>query len=130
MDVEIAIDASQVNTDTGWRDVKVAVFAQREAGEPITLAEWAERELPVPSVRTVVATIEEVNGIPPVPAMGAALAYFDDYRTARLLANLLQAQRDYFGAHNYERTDKPAGEFFHTNWTGRGGTTASTTYNA
>ena len=68
------------------------------------------------------------NGIP-VPAMGAALAYFDGYRTARLPANLLQAQRDYFGAHTYERTDKPAGEFFHTNWTGRGGTTSSTTYN-
>jgi 6-phosphogluconate dehydrogenase len=68
------------------------------------------------------------NGIP-VPAMSAALAYFDGYRTARLPANLLQAQRDYFGAHTYERTDKPAGEFFHTNWTGRGGTTASSTYN-
>ena len=54
---------------------------------------------------------------------------FDGYRTARLPANLLQAQRDYFGAHTYERTDKPRGEFFHTNWTGRGGNTASTTYN-
>ena len=54
---------------------------------------------------------------------------FDGYRTARLPANLLQAQRDYFGAHTYERTDKPRGQFFHTNWTGRGGTTASTTYN-
>jgi len=68
------------------------------------------------------------NGIP-TPAMSAALAYFDGYRTARLPANLLQAQRDYFGAHTYERTDKPAGQFFHTNWTGRGGTTASSTYN-
>ncbi|HEY2910701.1 MAG TPA: decarboxylating NADP(+)-dependent phosphogluconate dehydrogenase [Gemmataceae bacterium] len=65
----------------------------------------------------------------PLPAMSAALAYFDGYRTARLPANLLQAQRDYFGAHTYERTDKPRGEFFHTNWTGRGGTTASSTYN-
>ncbi|HXD86333.1 MAG TPA: decarboxylating NADP(+)-dependent phosphogluconate dehydrogenase [Urbifossiella sp.] len=69
------------------------------------------------------------SGIP-LPAMSAALAYFDGYRTARLPANLLQAQRDYFGAHTYERTDKPRGEFFHTNWTGRGGTTASSTYNA
>jgi 6-phosphogluconate dehydrogenase len=65
----------------------------------------------------------------PLPAMGAALSYFDGYRTGRLPANLLQAQRDYFGAHTYERTDKPRGQFFHTNWTGRGGTTASTTYN-
>jgi 6-phosphogluconate dehydrogenase len=68
------------------------------------------------------------NGIP-LPAMSAALSYFDGYRSARLPANLLQAQRDYFGAHTYERLDKPRGQFFHTNWTGRGGTTASTTYN-
>ncbi|MCS6866874.1 MAG: decarboxylating NADP(+)-dependent phosphogluconate dehydrogenase [Gemmataceae bacterium] len=68
------------------------------------------------------------SGIP-LPAMASALAYYDGYRTARLPANLLQAQRDYFGAHTYERIDKPRGQFFHTNWTGRGGTTASTTYN-
>jgi 6-phosphogluconate dehydrogenase len=68
------------------------------------------------------------NGIP-VPAISSALAYYDGYRCEKLPANLLQAQRDYFGAHTYERTDKPRGEFFHTNWTGRGGTTASTTYN-
>jgi 6-phosphogluconate dehydrogenase len=68
------------------------------------------------------------NGIP-VPSFSSALAYFDGYRSKRLPANLLQAQRDYFGAHTYERTDKPKGEFFHTNWTGRGGETASTTYN-
>jgi 6-phosphogluconate dehydrogenase len=65
----------------------------------------------------------------PLPAMSAALAYYDGYRSARLPANLLQAQRDYFGAHTYERVDRPRGQFFHTNWTGRGGTTASTTYN-
>jgi 6-phosphogluconate dehydrogenase len=65
----------------------------------------------------------------PLPAMSAALSYFDGYRCGRLPANLLQAQRDYFGAHTYERTDQPRGQFFHTNWTGRGGTTASTTYN-
>ncbi len=65
----------------------------------------------------------------PMPAISAALAYFDGYRTERLPANLLQAQRDYFGAHTYERLDKPRGEFFHTNWTGRGGTTSSTSYN-
>jgi 6-phosphogluconate dehydrogenase len=66
----------------------------------------------------------------PVPALSTALAFFDGYRCERLPANLLQAQRDYFGAHTYERVDKPRGEFFHTNWTGRGGTTASGTYNA
>jgi 6-phosphogluconate dehydrogenase len=66
----------------------------------------------------------------PIPAMSAALAYYDGYRSGRLPANLLQAQRDYFGAHTYERIDKPRGEFFHTNWTGRGGDTASSTYNA
>mgnify|MGYP000080889875 CR=1 FL=1 len=64
----------------------------------------------------------------PMPAISAALAYFDGYRAARLPANLLQAQRDYFGAHTYERVDKPRGEFFHTNWTGRGGDTAASTY--
>ena len=64
----------------------------------------------------------------PMPAMAAALAYYDGYRTERLPANLLQAQRDYFGAHTYERLDKPRGEFFHTNWTGRGGTTSASTY--
>lgn len=68
------------------------------------------------------------NGIP-VPAISSALGYFDGYRCEKLPANLLQAQRDYFGAHTYERTDKPRGEFFHTNWTGRGGTTSSSTYN-
>lgn len=65
----------------------------------------------------------------PVPAFSSALAYYDGYRSARGSANLLQAQRDYFGAHTYERVDKPRGEFFHTNWTGRGGSTASGTYN-
>jgi 6-phosphogluconate dehydrogenase len=65
----------------------------------------------------------------PTPAFSTALAFFDGYRTARLPANLLQAQRDFFGAHTYERVDKPRGEFFHTNWTGRGGRVSSTTYN-
>ncbi|MDC7219156.1 MAG: decarboxylating NADP(+)-dependent phosphogluconate dehydrogenase [Spirochaetales bacterium] len=65
----------------------------------------------------------------PVPAMSSALSFFDSYRSARLPSNLLQAQRDYFGAHTYERTDKPRGEFFHTNWTGKGGDVSSSTYN-
>jgi len=64
----------------------------------------------------------------PVPCLSAALAYFDGYRSEHLPANLLQAQRDYFGAHTYERVDKPRGEFFHTNWTGRGGNTTARTY--
>ena len=68
-----------------------------------------------------------VNGIP-VPCLSAGLEYYDGYRTSRLPANLLQAQRDYFGAHTYERTDKPRGEFFHTNWTGEGGDTVAGTY--
>jgi 6-phosphogluconate dehydrogenase len=65
----------------------------------------------------------------PVPCLGSALTYFDGYRSERLPANLLQAQRDFFGAHTYERLDKPRGEFFHTNWTGHGGTTTSRSYN-
>jgi 6-phosphogluconate dehydrogenase len=76
--------------------------------------------------RNVVATAVN-NGIS-VPAFSAALAYFDGYRSEKLSANMLQAQRDYFGAHMYERVDKPRGEFFHTNWTGRGGKTASSAY--
>jgi 6-phosphogluconate dehydrogenase len=78
--------------------------------------------------RRVVAKAVEA-GIP-VPAMSSALAFYDGYRRARLPANLLQAQRDYFGAHTYERVDKPRGEFFHTNWTGTGGDVTSSTYNA
>lgn len=77
--------------------------------------------------RVVAAAV--TNGVP-VPSLTSALTYFDGFRSARLPANLLQAQRDYFGAHTYERVDKPRGEFFHTNWTGRGGDTASTTYTA
>ncbi|MBI5774905.1 MAG: decarboxylating NADP(+)-dependent phosphogluconate dehydrogenase [Verrucomicrobia bacterium] len=77
--------------------------------------------------RKVVATAA-LRGIP-APAFSTALNFYDQYRSAVLPANLLQAQRDYFGAHTYERVDKPRGEFFHTNWTGRGGTTSSSTYN-
>jgi 6-phosphogluconate dehydrogenase len=81
----------------------------------------------IPSLRKVVA--QAVTAGIPVPTLSSALAYFDGYTTEKLPANLLQAQRDYFGAHTYERTDAARGEFFHTNWTGRGGKTASTTYN-
>jgi len=80
----------------------------------------------LPAWRRVVMKAVEL-GIT-VPALSTALAYYDGYRSERLPANLLQAQRDYFGAHTYERVDKSRGEFFHTNWTGRGGTTSASTY--
>jgi len=79
------------------------------------------------ALRTVAAECAS-SGIA-TPALFSALAYYDGMRTRRLPANLLQAQRDYFGAHTYERIDRPRGEFFHTNWTGHGGTTAASTYN-
>ncbi len=82
----------------------------------------------VPDWRQVVAYA--VSAGIPVPAFSSALGWFDGYTTERLPANLLQAQRDYFGAHTYERVDAPRGEFFHTNWTGHGGDTAASTYNA
>jgi 6-phosphogluconate dehydrogenase len=78
------------------------------------------------SWRNVVATAAK-KGLP-APAFATALAFYDAYRSERLPANLLQAQRDYFGAHTYERVDQPRGQFFHTNWTGRGGETVSGTY--
>jgi 6-phosphogluconate dehydrogenase len=79
-----------------------------------------------PSWRRVVMTAVEL-GVP-VPAFTTALAFYDGYRSERLPANLLQAQRDYFGAHTYERVDRPRGQFFHTNWTGRGGAVSASTY--
>ena len=82
----------------------------------------------VPAWRTVASEALK-NGVP-APAMTSALSWFDGYTSERLPANLLQAQRDYFGAHTYERTDRPRGQFFHTDWTGHGGNTAATTYNA
>ena len=82
----------------------------------------------VPSMREVVAY--GVKAGIPMPAISSALAWFDGYTSERLPANLLQAQRDYFGAHTYKRIDRPADEVFHTNWTGRGGNTSASTYNA
>jgi 6-phosphogluconate dehydrogenase len=75
------------------------------------------------------AIVSAIQAGVPTPAFSTALAFYDGFRTERLPANLLQAQRDYFGAHTYERVDKPRGQFFHTNWTGRGGRVASGTYN-
>ena len=80
------------------------------------------------SLRSVLA--EGIRQGIPMPALSSALAYFDGYRSARLPANLLQAQRDYFGAHQFERVDAPRGQYFHFNWTGRGGETASSVYSA
>ena len=82
----------------------------------------------VPAWREVVAYAVKA-GIP-MPAFSSALSYFDGYTTESLPANLLQAQRDYFGAHTYERIDQPRGQFFHTNWTGHGGSTTANTYQA
>jgi len=75
------------------------------------------------------AIIQAIQAGVPTPAFSTALSFYDGYRTERLPANLLQAQRDFFGAHTYERIDKPRGQFFHTNWTGRGGRVSSGTYN-
>lgn len=85
-----------------------------------------EIELRIEGLRKVVS-IAVLSGVS-IPTLSSSIAYFDGYTTNSLPANLLQAQRDYFGAHNYERIDKPRGEFFHTNWTGKGGKTASTIY--
>jgi 6-phosphogluconate dehydrogenase len=107
-----------------------SAFAATPDLENLVLADYFAQTLEAcqSSWRTVVSRAA-LMGIP-VPAMSTALAFYDGYRSERLPANLIQAQRDYFGAHTYERVDKPRGEFFHTNWTGTGGDVASTTYNA
>jgi 6-phosphogluconate dehydrogenase len=88
--------------------------------EQIDAAQNAWRRVVIRAVRLGIA----------VPAISGALAFYDGYRHERLPANLLQAQRDYFGAHTYERVDKPRGEFFHSNWTGHGGEVSSGSYEA
>ncbi len=108
-------------------DIKKA-FAKKANLENLLLDPFFKRAVSKAqtSWRRVVTTAVKL-GIP-IPAMSSALAFYDGYRHERLPANLLQAQRDYFGAHTYERVDKPRGEFFHTNWTGRGGDTSASTY--
>ena len=98
--------------------------------ENLLLAEYFAETIKtlVPAWREVVAYAVKA-GIP-MPAFSSALNYFDGYTTETLPANLLQAQRDYFGAHTYERIDQPRGQFYHTNWTGHGGNTSAGTYNA
>ncbi|MFW6277463.1 MAG: decarboxylating NADP(+)-dependent phosphogluconate dehydrogenase [Prolixibacteraceae bacterium] len=109
-------------------DIKEAFEKNPELSHLLLAPFFKEKvELAQEGWRRVTATAI-TNGMP-VPAIASALTYFDGFRTECLPANLLQAQRDYFGAHTYERVDKPRGEFFHTNWTGRGGDTASSTYN-
>jgi transketolase len=108
-------------------DIKQAFDAEPGLGN-LMLAEFFKKAVENAQAgwrRVAALTIQ--LGIP-TPAISAALSYYDGYRAARLPANLLQAQRDYFGAHTYERIDEPRGLFFHTNWTGRGGATASSTY--
>ncbi len=102
------------DADPGLANLLLAPYFQNVVAE--AQASW----------RQVVKTAVDL-GIP-IPAISTALNYYDAYRCERLPANLLQAQRDYFGAHTYERIDKPRGEFFHTNWTGHGGSTASSSY--
>ncbi len=105
-------------------------FESEQNLKSLMLADFFRKELEASQEgwRKVISLSAEM-GIP-TPCFSTALAFFDGYRTARLPANLLQAQRDFFGAHTYERIDKPKGQFFHTNWTGTGGNVSSTTYNA
>ena len=113
---------------SGFLDDIAKAYKQTPELENLMLAGYFKNALGQASqdFRAVVA-LGVLNGTA-LPAMSAALAYFDGYKTARLPANLLQAQRDYFGAHQFERTDKNPGEFFHFNWTGKGGETASSEY--
>jgi len=109
------------------RDIKHA-FGNKPQIETLLLDDFFAEDVRAaePGWRETVRLCVEL-GIP-APAFSSALAYYDGYRTARLPANLLQAQRDYFGAHTYERIDQPRGEFFHTNWTGTGGDVSSSSY--
>ncbi|QHN02200.1 decarboxylating NADP(+)-dependent phosphogluconate dehydrogenase [Granulicella sp. WH15] len=110
-------------------DIKKA-FDKDPKLENLLLAEFFSSALNKYEASWRKAQIHAVEMGVPTPAFSSALAFYDGYRTERLPANLLQAQRDFFGAHTYERVDKPRGEFFHTNWTGHGGRVASSTYNA
>jgi len=110
-------------------DIKAAYDNNPEL-ENLLLADFFNNAIQSADAGWREAVVMGVQLAVPTPSFSSALAYYDGYRSARLPANLLQAQRDYFGAHTYERLDKPRGEFFHTDWTGTGGKMASTTYNA
>ena len=108
--------------------IKEAFDTQPEPEQPAAGRLLQGRDRPLPGLLAPRGGRKAVETGIPVPAFTTALAFFDGYRSERLPANLLQAQRDYFGAHTYERVDKPRGEFFHTNWTGKGGTVSAGTY--
>jgi len=110
-------------------DIKKA-FAKNEKLENLLLDEFFSSVLDKYQASWRKALIHAIALGIPTPAFSTAMAFYDGYRSKHLPANLLQAQRDFFGAHTYERTDRPRGEFFHTNWTGHGGSTTSSTYNA
>ena len=126
------IQAKEVTVEEA---VKAAIASIKAKEEKINSFVTIDEEGALKKAAEVQAKIDAVElkgalaGVP-VPAMSSALSYFDGYTSERLPANLLQAQRDYFGAHTYERTDAPRGKFFHTNWTGEGGDTSATIYNA
>ncbi len=109
------------------KDIKAA-FDKNPDLSSILMAPFFEAEITrcLSSWRKVVSE-GALQGIP-LPCFSTALSFFDGYRSAELPASLLQAQRDFFGAHTYERNDKPRGQFFHTNWTGKGGNVSSSTY--
>ena len=116
------------------RSVFLGKIKEAYADDPdlgnLLLAPYFEHEVETAQAawRRVVAAAATL-GLP-VPALSSALAFYDGYRRERVSANMIQAQRDYFGAHTYERTDKPRGEFFHTNWTGGGGDVTAGSYEA
>jgi 6-phosphogluconate dehydrogenase len=107
--------------------IKEAFDADKELTNLVFAHFFAEKMLENEfALRNVV--VEAVRAGIAVPSLSSALEWFDALRTERLPANLLQAQRDYFGAHMYERIDRPRGEFFHTNWTGHSGSTSASAY--
>ena len=116
--------------DTKTLEKIKAAFDRQPALANLLLDDFFKGEIArcLPAWRKVVAQAV-LSGVP-APAFSSALAYYDGYRSASLPANLLQSQRDYFGAHTYERVDQPRGKFFHTVWTESGGDTVSGTYNA
>jgi 6-phosphogluconate dehydrogenase len=105
-----------------------AAYANNEALDNILLDEFFSRAMAGAQGAWRNTIVTAVRAGVPVPCLAAGLAFYDSYRSTRLPANLIQAQRDYFGAHTYERTDQPRGIYFHTDWTGRGGDVASTQY--
>ncbi len=113
---------------SAFLDKIAGAFAENPALTNLVLSPYFAGELKAAEAGWRTAITAAISQALPVPALASALSWFDGFRSERLPANLIQAQRDYFGAHTYERTDKPRGEFFHTDWTGSGGSTTSRTY--